>query len=636
MRFGRRVTRGLAVFLGGVLSMGVVGGCRKEQAAVYRQLPGRINELGNQVDCIDDMPDWTGKEFDLITWFCHGTRAPDKGKTAQQDLFREELKRVSGISVNAEQSFDNNGESGDVKISKLIAEDEFPDIAFDLDLNLQARLVKAGKIYDLTELIPQYATNLMKIVNANDRSRAAFEDLKVDKKLYYFPKCTENAYRYMDPDYTREKYESVLGPEESRGWIWVRDDILKTLYPQCKTQAEILQQYIEKGEFTPEELQDFKITGLADFRGFLERINGLQLTENGNKVWPFYTHNGTDNWGLLTLMSCLVGAYDSFSYFSYYDMQEQKILPTMKQPWFKELMRFYNNLVRDGLASPKAITDDREEFERKKNNGEYAILYGLEEPPSDETLKNAGKSFSYRKVLIDVPMDNSRFGQVEAPSSVYDGLRITIFKSDRIREEDLEQIIRFLDFFYSDAGMKFSCYGPKKSGLYTETEEGLLVYTDPKMEADMVENGSRKALEDYGFASWPSLENFATKANIYDPRLMYAQMEERKASLYTLAWNSGVIEEKPQAPIAKIGWNIWNWTQYVEELQRFWDARQASETAIQMIFTARDDAEFELLYQDMIDIVERNGLTDETMEEWNIKFNEMNKDYIYELKNWNP
>ena len=152
----------------------------------------------------------------------------------------------------------------------------------------------------------------------------------------------------------------------------------------------------------------------------------------------------------------------------------------------------------------------------------------------------------------------------------------------------------------------------------------------------MVENGSRKALEDYGFASWPSLENFATKANIYDPRLIYAQMEERKASLYTLAWNSGVIEAKPQAPIAKIGWNIWNWTQYVEGLQRFWDARQASETAIQMIFTARDDVEFELLYQDMIDIVERNGLTDETMEEWNIKFNEMNKDYIYELKNWNP
>ena len=74
----------------------------------------------------------------------------------------------------------------------------------------------------------------------------------------------------------------------------------------------------------------------------------------------------------------------------------------------------------------------------------------------------------------------------------------------------------------------------------------------------------------------------------------------------------------------------------MEELQRFWDARQASETAIQMIFTARDDAEIELLYQDMIDIVERNGLTDETMEEWNIKFNEMNKDYIYELKNWNP
>lgn len=630
----RKFMKPTAMVLAGVLLSGLAG-CQQKQTVVAPQLPGKINELGNQVSCIDEMPDWMGKEFDLVTWFCHGTRAPDKGKTAHKDLFRDELARVSGITVNAEKSFDNNGESGDVKISKLIAKDEFPDIAFDLDLNLQARLVKAGKIYDLTELIPKYAENLMKIVNANDQSRAAFEDLKVDKKLYFFPKCTEDAYQYMDPEYTRQKYQSVLGPEESREWIWVRDDILKTLYPDCKTQVEILRQYIEKGEFTPEEMQDFKITGLTDLRRFLEQIDSLHLTENGNKVWPFYTHNGTDNWSLLSVMDSLVGAY-GISYFSYYDMQEKKIMPTMKQPWFKDLLKFYNDLVRDGLASPEALTDDREEFERKKNNGEYAILYGLEEPPTDEMLQGAGKNFSYRKVLIDVPMDNARYGQVETLSNVYSGLRITIFKSDRIKEQDLEQIIRFLDFFYSDAGMKFCCYGPKKSGLYTETEEGVMVYTDPKMDEDMNDNGSRAALTDYGFSDWPSLENFATKANLYDPRLMYAQLEERRASLYTLAWNSSVIEKRPQVPAAKIGWDIWSWTQYIEGVQKFWDARQASETAIQMIFTARDDTEFELLYQDMVDIVESNGLTDETMQEWNMKFNEMNKDYIYNLWNWDP
>ncbi len=631
----RSIRKQHAAFLSGILLFGTVAGCRPEQAAVYPPLPGKINELGNTVDCIDEMPDWTGKQFDLITWYCHGTWAPDRGKTAKTDLFREELKRVSGITVNEEKSFDNNGESGDVKISKLIAKDEFPDIAFDLDLNLQARLIKADKIYDLTDLIPKYATNLMKIVNASEQSRAAYEDLKADDKLYFFPKCTESAYQYIDPDFSREKYQSVLGPAESRGWIWVRDDILTALYPQCKTQAQILDQYITQGTFSPAELQDFKITGLADFRRFLEQINSLNLQEDGRKIWPFYTHNGTDNWSLLSELSCLVGAYN-ISYFSYYDMEQQKILPTMKQPWFKELLRFYNELVRDGLAAPEAITDDRAEFERKKNNGEYAIIYGLEEPPTDQALRAAGKNFSYRKVLIDVPMDARRFGQAQEPSSVYDGLRITIFKSERIQEQDLEQIIRFLDFFYSDAGMKYSYYGPKKSGLYTETEDGILVYTDPKMEADMIDSGSQEALADYGFAVWPSLEHFATRANIYDPRLMYARLPQRRATLYTMAWNSSVIAKQPEMPVVKLRWNIWSWAQYVEGVQKFWDARQASETAIQMIFTARDDQEFDLLYQDMVDIVESNGLTEETMEEWNMKFNEMNKDYIYNIQNWNP
>ena len=634
MRHGS-IDRGVAVCLCGILLGLSLCSCTKQQTVAMTPLPVKINELGNAVNCIDEMPDWTGKEFDLITWFCHGTRAPEMGKVATKDLFREELKRVTGFTVNSEKSFDNNGESGDVKISKLIAQDEFPDIAFDLELNLQERLVKAGKIYDLTEYIPKYATNLMKIVNANDRSREAFESLKVDGKLYFFPKCTEKAYQYIDPEYTPEKYESVVGPEESRGCIWVRDDILTALYPDCMTQDEIINQYINEGSFTPEQMQDFKICGLDDFRKFLEDINSLNLTEDGNKVWPFYTHNGTDNWSLLNVMNSLIGGY-GISYFSYYDKQEQKILPTMKQPWFKDLLLYYNRLVRDGLASPEAITDDREEFERKKNNGEYAIIYGLEEPPTEEMLKSAGKDFSYRKVLIDVPMDNNRFGQMQSVSDAYNGLRITIFKSDRIKEEDLEQIIRFLDFFYSDAGMKYCCYGPEKSGLYTETENGELIYTDPEMEEDMIDNGSREILAEYGFSSWPSLENFATKANIYDPRLIYAGREERRASLYTLAWNSSVIEKKPEAPIVRIGCDIWSWTQYVDGVQKFWDARQASETAIQMIFTARDDAEFELLYNDMIDIVERNGLTEDTMEEWNIKFEQMNKDYIYSLRRWNP
>lgn len=618
----------------------ILGGCSSgdKTAETTGALPAQIDVLGNTVSDIDDLPDWTGKQLNLVYWYCPGTNAPEIGKKAKNDVVRDELTRVSGISWDADASFDNNGETPDSKISKIIATDTWPDVAYSMDSNLLEKLADADKIYDLSEAIPKYMPNYMKIVNANEDTKKEFEDLKTDGKMWRFTGVSSAAAKYIDPDYSDEKYASLLTPEETRDWIWVRDDILKMLYPNAKTQSEIKEKYVQEGSYTEEDFRDVVISSRDEFKELLVNINNLGLTENGRKVWPFYTHDGSDNWGCLARFTSLMGAgcQSSVNYFAYYDNEQKKLVRTADQEWFKDFMHFYVELINEGLASKEALIDNKASFDQKKSNGEYAVIYGNTAPPTDQVLQAAGKTYSYRKVLLDIPMDHSRFIKPDTTPQVFDGTKLTIFKSNNIKtEEDLEQVLRYIDFFYSEAGMKFSFWGPKKAGLFTE-ENGVLQYTDKKLEEDRVRSGSNDMNVYYGFTSWPSLFFLELTGTPYYPVVVYDAVSERDASQYTRAWRYSTVEAAPSYPKLKEDWSIWNWGDKVPKVKSFWDARQASEDAFRLIFTATSDAEFEKYYGEMLELLDRNGLNEETMEEWNKAFEEVNKDYIDDFKNWKP
>ncbi len=629
----------LALFLATITLLScLLGGCtsKKQNSEGASALPAQIDVLGNTVSDIDELPDWTGKKMDLIYWYCPGTNAVEIGKKAKNDVVRDELTRVSGISWNEDESFDNGGETPDSKIAKIIATDSWPDVAYSMDSNLLKKLSDADKIYDLSEAIPKYMPNYMKIVNANEATKKEFEKLKTEGKMWSFVGVSSGATKYIDPEYTDEKYAPIITPEETRDWIWVRDDILKTLYPNAKTQKEIKEKYVEEGVYTKEDLTDVVISSRDEFKELLVKINDLGLTENGRKVWPFYTHDGSDNWGVLARFNSLAGAGPSSSvnYFAYYDNGQKEIVRTVDQPWFKDQMKFYVELINEGLSSKESLIDNKAAFEQKKNNGEYAVIYGNTAPPSDQILAAAGKNYSYRKVLLDIPMDYSRFIKPDTSPKVFDGSRLTIFKTEKIKTEtDLEQILRYIDFFYSDAGLKFSFWGPKKAGLFTE-ENGVLRYTDKKLEEDRVRRGTNDMNVYYGFTSWPSLFFLEVYCSPYYPEVVYNIDGERDASQYTRAWRYSTIESAPAYPTLKEDWSIWNWGDNVSKIKSFWDARQATEDAFKLIFTATSDEEFERYYSAMKALMDRNGLNEESLAEWNKAFEEINKDYIDDLKNW--
>jgi hypothetical protein len=594
-----------------------------------------------QVDVIDDLPDWTGEQLDLTVWYGSGTNNPSIGKTKNNDKFQAELKRVSGISLSEKTSFDNGGESCDAKIAKIVSTKSWPHIGVGVEANVYTMLLEEDKIYDLTEYIPKYMPNYMNYVNSSKEIQREIDRYKHNGKICGWFGLSKFSYRYLDPEFSNEKYEDILPPLESRTWFWIRDDILKTLHPEAHTVKELQNIYLENGDFTNEQITDFTIKSRDEFRQLLEDIDSLNLVENGRKVWPFYISEGTDNWSLLAEFDGLAeaGNNSGVNYFAYFDAGKKKIVNPAKEEWFKELVKFYNELYRDGLASEEAFIDTKAAFEQKKNNGEYAILYGLATPPPAEVLAAGGKNYGYRKVFIDIPVNHDRFLEVDA-SRLLSDYQLIFFK-DKVNETQLEQILRFLDFFYTDAGMKYAMYGPEKSGLYKENDDGTIEYTDNAFRDAMIYAGDDQILVDYGYTSFPVITQFiggsTSYFNKYNPRLMYSGKEEnteRIASNYVNEFKISKVKPKPSYPLAAQGWTVYSYTGKVAGVKSMWDARQVIEDALKSVLASKSEEEFEKSYASFVAIEERNGYDDACFEEFNKVYNELNSEYMEGIRNW--
>jgi len=617
-----------------------LGGCGDDKSVTTGGKLTAVNELANDYVNIDDMPDWTGDKLDLVVWYGYGSNETYIGKKAKDDKFRDEIERVTGVRLSESKSFDNGGSTGDAKVAKLVSTNNWPHIGIGIENSIAQSLIESDLLYDLTDLIPKYMPNYWSIINSSPEIKAQWDRAKVNGKTYSLKRFNENALQYYDPEYTAEKYASIIQPDDSREWFWIRDDILKEIYPNAKTQAEIQDIYMKNGAFKKEDLTDVTIKSKEEFRELLEKIDALGYMENGRRVWPFYTHTGEDNWDLMTAFAVPLagrGAVDSqVSCFSYYDGETDEMKNTMKEDWFKDMMKYFNDLIIDGLASKEALVDSKANFEQKKLNGEYAIIYGNVAPPTDAQLKSAGKNYSYRRVMIDVPCDYNKYVRWNTKKGAFASYNMQFFKAN-LTEKQLEHAMRFMDFFYSDLGMKLANWGPEKAGLYTEDEDGNLKYTDEAFKNAMLYNGDKQILVDYGVYSFPRIDYFMVPGGVnkYRPELMYEKYEEERQSTgYKKHWNYGYFEPLPDFPMMDFTWAIWNFPMHVSGADRFWDARQSIEDAMKTVFTATSDKEFDKYYKNMLKVAETNGYTDDCLKEMTKVLKEKNGDIYKELKNW--
>ena len=619
----------ISIFLAAILLIGTVSGCgaqKKENATITVEETYPWNEEG--VTDSSDVPDWTGDKIELTWWQGHGTSA-DTYQKMENDVVTPEVERVTGVSFNNNDRIDNGGQSFDVKLSMLLASKDFPNVVMNpASVN---KLIEADVIYDVKPYIEKYCPNIMK-----KYPQSVFQEIydlnKGDSStMYALPVSVGGDYLDSLEDFDLSRISRVGA--ENYEYVYVRDDILKKIYPQAKTQDEIEKMYLENGKFTLEDIFDVPINSYDDFLEFLSKIRKLDIKEDGKTVYPTYAFTGSDNWPVMQCMWYgLEGMGSSTNYmFTYWDRKDQKIQLALTQDFFKDSLTKWNKMVIDDIVSPDSLIDTNDTFKEKLNNGLYAVTSNMN-IPDEGALKAAGKNYRYRKVYLNIPMNTEKF--VPLRQANFGCSAISVFKTTT-SEAELIQFLRYIDFCVSDIGEKLMSWGPRSAGLWEE-KDGKRHFTDSDVE-NYVVYGEENNAKQYNLIN---ITGTIPTGQCMIPQFAYGNMSKfhpayvydrkRSAKDANNAFSVGSVEKAEMAYAVMP--NIWAFTDRSENAKKAWGNRVNVENALTKILASANDDDFAKNYNEMLDVLKQSGWTNELLDDMNTLYKEMNAEYMDNLK----
>ncbi len=614
----------LALVLALVLALSIFVGCDKEKTGegTGEISDVAVNELADTVEDSSELPDWTGKKIELTKWYASGSYSLYRNNISTNNVVEPEVFRVTGVKFS-EDSYDNNGDTMDAKMAKIAATNDWPEVIHGGQGDAIAKLIEQDMLWDLTDLIPKYMPHLDALMKKGNFMKSKREDGKI------YEIDLQPALEYAYPDTPQEILAISKHPKSDCGDVLIRDDILKMLKPEAYTQAELVEIFEANGTFTEEEVLNASFSSKEEFYQFMRDIKALGLKAGNREVYATYALAGSDNWDFLSVFAGALNGFNatgsaSCNYFTYYDVETGRVEYMFEQPFFKEIMRELTQLIQEDVISEDSLLDSRATFEEKCASGQYAILYGGTAPDVNTLNKNAD-GYQYRKVIINIPWNTDKFLPASNPNS--GGYEYAFLKNE-IAEEDLPQILRFFDFMLTDVGQKLQMWGPKSAGLFEETENGRR-FTNKEVEAEAVYGESNDSLIKYGlsYKPWPGVP---FTVNRWDPLYIYDFVPT--ISLLNKFYSPGL--HRPFETVPSIGANFYSFAEGVKGAGKGWSARTAFENALTKIMTAKDDAEFESLYDSFLAIARQNSYNEETLEainiEWVTNVNKDNMEYVKE------
>lgn len=657
----RKGKKGWGIALAAVMSVSLIAGCMGKESnndgsaspsapasastapsasatATATEAPKMFYEMYDTATDSSDLPDWTGKQLNLKVWYTHGTGDP-KHNVATNDVVGPEIKRVTGVSLDPDNSFDNGGKDMAVKMGMLNAANDWPDIAITSYIGSLKELVEAGKVYDLTDYIAQYAPNVAKRMPFDKfpRIKETITLNNLDGRTYGFPMQIgdpDKANKIIDPNFVSP---NPL-PAKEFAWIWVRDDLLKKLYPNAKTQDEIDALYVRNnGKFTREEIYDVPLKSKEDLYKLMRDMQNLikteKITENGKPVEVSYAFGGGDNWNALSMLLPSINRLPAGNnYFSYYDKTTKQVQWSYEQEWFKQGVKELSQLAREGVLDKNSLLENSASHLEKLNNGQYAMAY-LWETPDSATLAAANKPFRYRKLWIDAPVQEDKF--ISPSSSPTNNYSVLIFK-DKVKEEDVPQIVRYLDYLVSEVGEKMYTWGPRSAGLFDEAD-GKRTFKDKLLEEAMVYGKDNGSTLTYGLnntrlgstnmygGTWPYHPGYMWGGSAVVPANSYVRVPSAGDAINF--FDPGNLPNNSANDIAtplNVDTFVVVYFGIIPSLDEYWKGRDAFEKALTKTLAAKDDAQFEDLWNKFIELAKNNG-GDQAIKDINDYFQEKNK-----------
>ncbi|WP_339309417.1 ABC transporter substrate-binding protein [Paenibacillus sp. FSL k6-2145] len=337
-----------------------------------------------------------------------------------QDAVGKKITEETGVSIDAE--FDISSGGGNDRISLMAASGDYPDLIFPKG-NL-TRLVDAGAMIDLTDLIEEHAPNLKKIYGEHFNRLKYSND---DPSIYWIP--TNGAIDQVSFDATNGTA--------------IQHRVVKELgYPEIKTLNDfekVLREYYKKHPTTDDGQPTIPLTLSADgWRRMITVTDPAVMSTGGPGDGEYFINPDT---------------YEAVLHY--------------KRPEEKEYFRWLNKMYNEGLLDKDSFVQKDDQYKSKIASGRVLSLldpsWGFSD--AENALKSAGKddmTYGFYPVTLDESFQRKDFQNIG-----FDGYGIGI----TVDCEDPVRAIKFLDWVSSEEGQVLRNWGVE--GEQYNVEDGV-------------------------------------------------------------------------------------------------------------------------------------------------------------------
>lgn len=446
-------------------------------------------------------------------WFTWAdTFAPPKRPT--QDVVGAEIERLTKVHFPLENIIANNGVTGPERFNMFLATDTLPEIIYaqvSSSMDIINRLIEADKVWDLSEYLPKYGTNILKRVR-----KETWDCWKRNGKIYGIPGDFETNLIFEPnmTDLAKEQIAAKPGP-----WLMIaRDDLLKKIYPETKTVEELKAILQQKGELTWDDLKT-PINTPEDLLDYLRKVKALHVKTQGKEVIPL--DMWTEGWWIAPFAEAY-GFVNSGSGGVTWSEETNSVYWAPSTPEYREYLYWLHIAYKEGLMDPETFIMTTEQRNAKINMGLYAITHNWQDINGiNANIAKNGDKFAYRviKGMTKKINGDPQYKLIDPRGGNF------LMISKKVPEEEMIQILNWIDFMYSYEGEELMAWGPESAGLW-EIVNGVKRFKDEAlMQNAMYGVETEKDLTYYGLAGGP--------VNFYElGRFTYLHTNSRGVAAY--------------------------------------------------------------------------------------------------------
>ncbi len=342
-----------------------------------------------------------------------------------KDAVGAAITEKTGVTLDAEYAIGGDTQ----KVSLMVASGEYPDLI--MPKGDTSKLVDAGALVDLTDLIENYAPNIKKMY-ADDMNRLKYS--KDDQSIYIIPTYTGVGQTSFD----------------AGGGFELQLEVLKELgYPEIRT--------------------------LDDYENAIKEYYAKNPTINGQPTIPMTLN--ADDWkimiGVTNPAFQATGLPDNGEFYINPETYESQL--HYKRPEEKEYFRWLNKMYNEGLLDKETFTQKSDQYLAKISSGrvlgtinqewDYSEAENALKGSSDPVMQN--RIFGHFPVTLSEEYKDHSFMDVGFPGGYGIGLTTNLSEAEQIRA------IKFLDWLASDEGQVLVQWGIE--GEHYNVEDGKRV-----------------------------------------------------------------------------------------------------------------------------------------------------------------